>query len=150
MTRGLLIVDHGSRFAEANSSLGSLARAVRQLAPALIVHIAHMELAEPTIEQGFAACVADGVDELVVMPYMLAPGRHALADIPRLVARAARAHRLARVRVAPPLGVDLLLAALVLKRCGIEVEAWQHYFALEQTGCSAEDPTVCAAPWCED
>ena len=64
----LLIVDHGSRKQNANDMLPAVARLVRQMSSFTIVHYAHMELAEPTIQQGFDACLADGDDEVIVHP----------------------------------------------------------------------------------
>ena len=49
-----------------------------------------MELAEPSIAEGFADCVRAGATEVVAFPYMLSPGKHVTRDIPRLVAEAAR------------------------------------------------------------
>ena len=60
------------------------AERLRQRRPDWIVHFAHMELAAPTLEQAFDACVSDGAREIVVHPYFLAPGRHSTDDIPRL------------------------------------------------------------------
>ena len=75
-----------------------------------------MGLAAPDIPQGFAQCVQAGATEVVVHPYMLAAGRHAVQDIPRLVAEAARAFPKVTYRVTEPLGVDEKLAELVLER----------------------------------
>lgn len=115
----LLIVDHGSRQPEANAALEELAALLRQLRPGLVVHCAHMTLAEPTTAQGFERCVRDGATEVLVHPYMLGPGRHALEDIPRLVAEAAARHPGVTFRVTPPLGVHRKLAELVLERAGL-------------------------------
>jgi len=119
MTRALLIVDHGSRRAEANATLAEVARMIEALAPGVVVRHAHMELAEPTIAQGLADCAAAGAREVIVVPYMLAPGRHASEDIPRLVADAAAAHPGLAHRVTEPLGVDAAIGDLVLRRAGL-------------------------------
>ena len=115
--RAVLLIDHGSRRAEANEMLERVASLVRaEAGGALLVRTAHMELAEPTIAQGFAACVAEGATEVVALPFMLAPGRHAIEDIPRLVEEAARAHPNVTWRVAEPIGAHPLLARIVLDR----------------------------------
>jgi sirohydrochlorin ferrochelatase len=57
-----------------------------------------------------------GVTELVVVPYMLAPGRHAVSDIPQLATQAALAHPHMTVRVSECLGVDDLVAQLAIRR----------------------------------
>jgi len=116
-SRAILLVDHGSRRPEANAQLDALAALVRERSDA-IVHVAHMELAPPTIRVSFAACVEAGAEEVVVVPCFLAPGRHASEDIPRLVAEAAAPHRV-RWRVTDVFGAHPLLAELVLVRAGL-------------------------------
>jgi sirohydrochlorin ferrochelatase len=116
MTRAILLIDHGSRRAEANAMLEEVAALVASASGGLVVRHAHMELASPTIAEGVRACLAAGATELVAVPYMLSPGRHALEDIPRLVREALGAHPEIRARVAPPLGVHPALAEVVLAR----------------------------------
>lgn len=116
--RAILLVDHGSRRAAANENLNHVAALVRERAPADIEYVAaaHMELASPTIADGLAECVDAGAGEVIVMPYLLAAGRHATEDIPRMAREAAEAHPGLSVRVTAPLGVHGLLADLVLER----------------------------------
>lgn len=114
----LLLVDHGSRREEANASLAQAAALVQQRAPALIVEVAHMELAPPTIAEAFAACVARGATRVHVFPWFLAEGRHVTEDIPRLVAEAA-ASLAVEYEIAPPFGLHPLLADIALSRAGL-------------------------------
>ncbi|NUO64385.1 MAG: cobalamin biosynthesis protein CbiX [Gemmatimonadaceae bacterium] len=121
MKKAILIIDHGSRRAEANEMLDCVAQLVQAMAgDAAIVRHAHMELAEPSIDAGFAACVAAGATEVVAFPYMLSPGKHSTADIPRLVSEAAEAHPQVRWSVTPAFGVHEKLAELILLRAGVE------------------------------
>ena len=113
--KGLLIVDHGSRRPEAHAHLQALADRVRALLPDWSVHVAHLELATPSIDEGIAACRRDGVKELVVHPLFLAPGRHTSQDVPREIERAAAAHPDLTVRTTAPLGSAHQLAELVAK-----------------------------------
>jgi sirohydrochlorin ferrochelatase len=112
--RALLLVDHGSRRAEANARLEEIAEALRAEAPDRFVAVAHLELAAPDIAAGVDACAAAGAEELIVLPCFLAPGRHASDDVPRAVERAAQRHGGLRVRIAPPLGEHPGLASLLL------------------------------------
>jgi sirohydrochlorin ferrochelatase len=114
--RAILLVDHGSRRAEANAVLEQVAERVRRRRPGWIVRAAHMELAAPTLAEAFDACVAEGAAEIVVHPYFLAPGRHSSDDIPRLVAEASRRHPRVRVRISEPLGVHDRVIDAVLDR----------------------------------
>lgn len=119
----ILLVDHGSRREEANQQLEEIAELLRARDPSRIVEISHMEIAAPTIADGIAACVARGASEIVIHPYMLAPGRHSSADIPRLVGEAANAHPGLTTRVSAPLGVHEKLIDVVLERVADAVGA---------------------------
>lgn len=115
--RAILLVDHGSRVPAANAQLAELARLVERIAAeGTIVRIAHLELAAPSIPDAIDALVGDGALELVVVPYFLAPGRHASDDVPRIARSAAEKHPRLALRIAGPLGVHPLLAELVLAR----------------------------------
>src|SRR5690242_13783577 len=102
---GIVLVDHGSKRDEANALLEDVAQLFRGISGAAIVEIAHMELAEPTIAQAIARCVAQGARRVVVHPYFLAPGRHSTNDIPRMVAEAAAQHPGVTYSVTAPLGL---------------------------------------------
>ena len=119
MSKALLIVDHGSRYGEANQMLEGVAEILRRQRPGLIVHVAHMELAGPTIEQGFEACVRDGATVVVVHPYMLSPGRHAARDIPSMVENAASGFPDVEFCVTGPLGLHDKIGEVVLERAGL-------------------------------
>ena len=113
--RAILLVDHGSRLAAANAQLAEVAARVQRRLPATHVAHAHMELGAPSIADADDALAAKGVTDLVVVPYFLAPGRHASEDVPRIAREAAARHGIP-CRIAEPLGVHELLAELVTIR----------------------------------
>lgn len=114
----VLLIDHGSRRAAANQLIGEVAALVKQrLGPKSIVESAHMEIAEPTIAEAFALCVEQGATNVVVHPFMLAPGRHVTEDLPRLVAEAAAPHQGVRFSMAAPLGSHAGVIDAVIERC---------------------------------
>jgi sirohydrochlorin ferrochelatase len=115
----LILVDHGSRFAEANDMLAEVATMVKELAGISDVFPAHMELAEPSIRQAFEACVRAGAQQVVVHPYFLAPGRHSTSDIPRMVAEAAKAFPGVGYCVTEPLGLHPKIGEVILERAGL-------------------------------
>lgn len=114
----ILLVDHGSRRDEANAQLDRVAGLLRDRCPDRIVEIAHLEIASPTIAEGIARCVDGGATEIIVHPYLLAPGRHSREDIPAQAKAATREHPGIRVRVSEPLGVHEKLVDVVLERIG--------------------------------
>lgn len=118
--RAILLIDHGSVRAEANEMLGSVADLLQSMVgDAVPVRYAHMELAEPSIAVGFAACVQAGADEVVAFPYMLSPGKHSTRDIPRLVSEAAAGFPQVRYTVTDAFGVHEKLAEVVALRAGV-------------------------------
>lgn len=100
---GVIVVDHGSKRAAANEQLVALVQEFKEASGRRIVEAAHMELEEPTIQQAFDACVAQGATTVIVHPFFLSPGRHATEDVPALVEAAAAAHP----------GVDFVLTPLL-------------------------------------
>jgi len=117
-SEALLLVDHGSRRAEANALVDEVVTLVKQrLGTGSIVEPAHMEIAEPTIAQGFTRCVEQGATTIVVHPFMLAPGRHVTEDLPRLVAEAAQPHVGVAFAMASSLGSHGGVIDAVIDRC---------------------------------
>lgn len=118
MTKALLLIDHGSTQNEANLLIEALTDLLRKMRPELIIHCAHMDIAKPTIAEGFEKCVNAGATEIVAHPYMLAPGRHARQDVPRMLNELALKHPSVTVRVSEPLGLHEKIAEVVLERAG--------------------------------
>lgn len=118
--KAVLLIDHGSVRDEANRMLADVAALVQRVAgDGVIVKFAHMELAEPTVAEGFAECVRSGASEVIAFPYMLSPGKHSTRDIPRMVAEAAATHPGIGYRVTEAFGLSDKLAEVVLERAEI-------------------------------
>lgn len=116
MKRAIVIVDHGSRRDEANAQLEIIAERLRERLPDRLIVTAHLEIAEPNIASAIAQCIAAGVEQIVVHPYFLAPGRHTSRDIPAQVRDAAAAHPDVRVVVSEALGLHPALIDAIVDR----------------------------------
>lgn len=117
--RAILLVDHGSRVAAANAVVADVAASLQAtLGPSVLVAHAHQESASPSIDAALDALAARGATRLVVVPFFLAPGRHATEDVPRLAREAAARHPSLQIEVtAPPLpGAISELAGIVRAR----------------------------------
>lgn len=77
---GIIIVDHGSRRAEANNMLLEIVKRYEEYSKLPIVEPAHMELAEPSIEVAFQRCVARGASKIICHPFFLSYGKDHLFD----------------------------------------------------------------------
>ena len=112
----LLLIAHGSRRPEANADLEHVAAGMRGRGRYPVVRVSYLELADPGIEAGGAACVADGATDVILLPYFLSPGKHVAEDL--TAARDRLDERFPRVRfvLAEPLGRHPLLLDVVEER----------------------------------
>jgi sirohydrochlorin ferrochelatase len=84
--KSLLIVAHGSRKKVSNIEIHQLANNIAMRTNTFkVVEACFLEIAEPSIPQGIELCAKKGVNEIVIMPYFLAAGRHVMEDIPSIV-----------------------------------------------------------------
>jgi len=111
----LLLIAHGSRHAEANDDLRQLATELRQQGHP-IVEASYLELAEPTIEQGSAACIEQGAGRVVLVPYFLSAGVHVRRDLSEARRRLVERYPQIEFRLAEPLGLHPLLLDVVIER----------------------------------
>jgi sirohydrochlorin ferrochelatase len=115
-TAGIVIVDHGSRRQESNDLLDHFVTIFRERTKFKVVQAAHMELADPSIEQAFGRCIDQKVQSIVVCPFFLLPGRHWQDDLPRLAAAASRKFGDIGYLVTSPLGAHELLVDVMVDR----------------------------------
>jgi sirohydrochlorin ferrochelatase len=115
-SRGLLIVDHGTRSAAANAPLVELAKKVGIARPDWIVEHAHMELAEPDFDTAIDRLVSRGASEILVHLHFLGVGYHVRESIPRLVAIARERHTTISIETTEPLSDDDRLVQIILDR----------------------------------
>jgi hypothetical protein len=98
---GILLIDHGSKRSASNEHIHAVARMYERTlkqrndvvgggeGATTVVRAAHMEISAPSILDALRdVLVADGVAEVVCVPYFLSPGRHATEDVPNLIAEA--------------------------------------------------------------
>src|SRR5438128_2635507 len=111
----LLLIAHGSRHAEANDDLRHVAAELRQRGHA-IVEASFLELAEPTIDQAGAHCVAQGAECVVLVPYFLSAGVHVHRDLTEARSRLAERFPAVEFLLAEPLGRHPLLLDVVAER----------------------------------
>lgn len=113
----LLLIAHGSRRAASNDEVRQLTQRLNVINPPGFsgVETAFLELAQPSIPEGLAACVAKGASEIVVFPYFLAAGTHVVNDIPEAILAFQAAHPQVKVSLTPHLGDSDLLPQAILQ-----------------------------------
>ena len=114
----VLLTAHGSRVPGSNDEVESLALQLAAHLPAgYTVSHAFLELASPSIPDAIDTLAADGVADILVIPYFLSAGRHVSEDIPAIVEAARTRHPHLDIRVTGHFGaaasVPELLSAMV-------------------------------------
>lgn len=112
----LLIIAHGSRRGASNDEVRQLADQVRSQPQHAYDHVnaAFLELAEPSIQAGLAALVAQGATDIVAFPYFLAAGTHVAQDIPEAIAEFSAQYPGVTIRLTSHLGAAAALPATIL------------------------------------
>lgn len=96
--KAYVIIAHGSREAKGNRAFLRVVAKLRSSTQERIFG-AYLELVRPSIPEALESAVRQGAREIVVIPLMLFPGRHALRHIPALVRASARRHPQVRFRL---------------------------------------------------
>lgn len=137
----LLLVGHGTLSAAGTAEYFALADRVRALAPHLAVGAGFIELSPPPISVAVGDLVADGHDEIVVVPLVLFHAGHAKTDVPASVAIARRDFPGTRLRYGRALGVHPDLLAVVDARvAGAVPPAERAETAVLLVGRGSSDP----------
>jgi sirohydrochlorin ferrochelatase len=86
--KALLLVAHGSRLVSSNDAIKQLTVKLRdKLSSSGFMGVEHafLELTEPSIPDGIATLIDQGANDVIVLPYFLAPGTHVVDDVPELI-----------------------------------------------------------------
>jgi sirohydrochlorin ferrochelatase len=116
MKTAILLMAHGSRIAEANDAVNEIARMVKNFADYEIVEVAFRENHSPNIQEGIDACVAQGAQRILLVPYFLYMGAHVQEDLPKEMEEARLRHPAVEMAMGRHLGVHKRLAKLVIDR----------------------------------
>jgi sirohydrochlorin ferrochelatase len=116
MKTAILLMAHGSRIAEANDAVNEIARMVKNFAGYEIVEVSFRENHSPTIQEGIDACVAQGAQRILLVPYFLYLGAHVQEDLPKEMDAARQRHPGIEMAMGRHLGVHKRLAKLVIDR----------------------------------
>ena len=132
--QGLLLISHGSRLRYNKELAASTAQLMKNKSDEFLIKSCFMEHSSPNVLEGIAEMKNEDIELLVVVPLFLAKGVHILHDIPDLLDLAAGESKgtftLENGRVIPliyadPIGMDPLLADLMLKNARIAIQKYQ-------------------------
>ena len=114
----LIALAHGSRDPRSARTIAALVDDVRARQPGLRAEAAFLDLSEPSFDAVVDRLVAEGHEEIVVVPLLLTRAFHARVDVPSALAAAEARHPGAWLRLAPVLGLGAWLLPVLDARLG--------------------------------
>lgn len=112
----LLGVAHGSKTPGSQQVVEQLLERVADLRPGLRTAAAYVDNASPSIARALRELVAQGVDDVVVLPLLLSPASHSKTDVAASVQAGRLAHPGLRLRYGRPLGPHPVLVDVLARR----------------------------------
>ncbi|MCW2605376.1 MAG: cobalamin biosynthesis protein CbiX [Frankiales bacterium] len=128
----LLGVAHGSKDPASQEVVCALLHRAAELRPGLHVADAYVDNASPSIRGRLASLVAEGVDDIAVVPLLLTPASHSKTDVAASVQAGRLSHPGVRLRYGRPLGPHPVLVDVLARR-------------LAEAGAGPDDPVVLVA-----
>ena len=126
MKTAILLMAHGSRIPEANDAVREIADMVKAMSGYEIVEVSYREQHLPNIQQGIDACVSQGAERVILLPYFLFVGAHVQEDLPEEMAEAKSRYPQVQFAMGKHLGVHQKLAEVVVDRLAetLTVTGW--------------------------
>lgn len=104
MTRGIVLLGHGSRDPAWRDPMDAVAARVRERAPGVPVACAFLEWQAPDLDAAIDAVAAQGATSVVVLPVFVGLGKHVREDLPRRLAAARARHPELAIRALASVG----------------------------------------------
>jgi len=114
--RAVLYVCHGSRVQEGCQQAIEFVQKTQELVSVPIQEISFLELAHPTIEEGFTRCIEQGATEIAVIPVLLLAAGHVKKDIPEKLEALQTLHPYVKISFGKPFGVHERIVDVLLER----------------------------------
>ena len=122
MKKGVILLGHGSRRAEANEEIRQIGHMIRAEDPEGIYEVAFLSFAEPGLTDAAEDLIAQGVDQLIVMPIFLVTGNHIKRDIPSKLLLLKTTHPAVTFTMAQHFGAHPGMVRIVQERIASAVE----------------------------
>jgi sirohydrochlorin cobaltochelatase len=116
MKDAILVVGHGSRSVDAVGVFRQIVDEVRKKSGFTFVEGAHMELAEPRIEDVVSDLASREINRIIITPYFLYEGIHLKKDIPGIISMLSEKYPAIEFRLARAIGFEPVMADILLSR----------------------------------
>lgn len=116
MKEALFIMVHGSPHPAANEPMFRVVEILRARAAYPIIAVGFLECNEPRIPEAIDACVAQGAERVIAVPFFLHTGNHVADDLPALLEEARERHPHVEFRLGGFLGKSSRLTDILAAR----------------------------------
>lgn len=113
--RGTILLAHGSRDPLWRKPIEAVASHIQEIAPAVHVRCAYLELTAPDLPTSAAELAALGVAAITVVPLFLGVGKHARDDLPTLMAALQANHPGIAFDLRPAIGEEARVIELMAR-----------------------------------
>ncbi|ALC53910.1 sirohydrochlorin chelatase [Bacillus thuringiensis] len=120
--KAVLYICHGSRLKTAKEEAIQFITSCMSRIEANIQEVCFLELANPSIEDGFRTCVKRGATEIIAIPVFLLAAGHVKKDIPFELVKLKNQYPNVKLTYGNPFGVSETLIKSVYNGSGIEKE----------------------------
>lgn len=115
LSKGLLIIAHGSPRKEANDEFIDVVAHVAARLPVHLVQHAFLDCASPKISEGIDLLADKKVSEMTILPYFLVAGKHTAQDITLIVDKKRHEYPNIQITLTPPIGTSPSMIEIILK-----------------------------------
>ena len=143
----LIALAHGSRDPRSAATINALTELVACMRPDLRVETAFLDHAEPGFDAAVDRLVAEGHQEIVVVPLLLSEAYHARVDVPAAIESAVKRHDGIQIHATRVLGMESAFFRVLDKRLreALSKNRVRELDALVLAGAGSSDPIANAA-----
>ncbi|TLX77013.1 hypothetical protein E9993_04825 [Labilibacter sediminis] len=114
--QSVIILGHGSKSAHAIEDFNYVVNILKQKMDHPFVFGAHMEMAQPSLEEVVENMNNEGVEKVTILPYFLFNGNHIKEDIPEKIELLEKAYPGINFSFGTPIGKEPMMADIMLKK----------------------------------
>ncbi|PID14325.1 sirohydrochlorin chelatase [Sporosarcina sp. P34] len=140
--KAILYICHGSRVKEGQQAALAFIEKTMETKAAPIQEACFLELAEPSIAEGVARCIARGATEIIAIPFLLLRAGHANVDIPTELQEVMMNYPDIPVYYGDPIGVDERMINVLIERLHEATEFIPKDASILLIGRGSSDPAT--------
>lgn len=140
--RAILYICHGSRVKKGQQAALAFIEKTMETEAAPIQQACFLELAEPSIAEGVARCIAQGATEIIAIPFLLLRAGHANVDIPTELQEVMMNYPDTPIYYGDPIGVDERMIHVLIERLHETSDLIPEDAAILLIGRGSSDPAT--------